>query len=144
MQLAYAKTIHTFQGASAGPTPEGHQENPVQVIVCDPGTKDFEGRNTGLFYTTLSRPTTMGRRKDHLDSAIFFEGDNMRPERIMNITRAKTGYLFKKAALRKLWVAKLERYNHDSGMSESEKEDVFSYSKTTILNTYEMLAKFET
>ena len=68
----------------------------------------------------------------------------MRPERIMNITRAKTGYLFKKAALRKLWVAKLEQYNHNSGMTDDEKNEIFTYANTTNIDSFSMLAKFET
>ena len=35
-------------------------DNPVQRTICDPGTKKFEGQNIGLFYTILSRATSLG------------------------------------------------------------------------------------
>jgi hypothetical protein len=144
LQLAYAKTIHTFQGASAGPTPGNQEDNPVLTIVCDPGTRDFKGKNTGLFYTCLSRATTMGEKGKHLTSAIFFYGDNMRPDRVMNITKAKTGYLFRKAALRKLWVANLQHNRHNSGMSDVVRTAIFEHSKNKTINVRAFLHKFET
>ena len=60
LTLAYSKTVHTYQGQSAGPTDEDKPQNAVQRIICDPGTRAFEGTNIGLFYTILSRATTLG------------------------------------------------------------------------------------
>ena len=33
LQLSYAKTIHTFQGSSAGPTATNQNENPIKQII---------------------------------------------------------------------------------------------------------------
>ena len=63
LQLSYARTIHTFQGTSVGETPQGHTQNPIKRIICDPGPHNFEMKNPGLFYTLLSRATTLGEAK---------------------------------------------------------------------------------
>ena len=86
LRLAFAKTIHTFQGANVGPMPTGSPQNMIRSIVVDPGTRGFEGNNPGLFYTLTSRGTTLGDPFDNLSSALFFSGKNMNPERIRNIT----------------------------------------------------------
>ena len=92
LQLSYAKTIHTFQGSNAGITEEGQPQNPIKRIICDPGKKEFELRNPGLFYTTFSRATTIGDSNDFLSSAIYFDGPNMCPDRIMNMTKTEKGF----------------------------------------------------
>jgi hypothetical protein len=96
LRLSYEKTIHTFQGSSAGPTSKGQQENAIKRIICDPGTKEFELRNPGLFYTLLSRATTLGDENNIYSSAIYFTGDNMRPNRILDMTSTAKGMMAKK------------------------------------------------
>ena len=86
LQLCYAKTVHTFQGQNAGPVQPGQPQNAIQRIICDPGDKEFEGRNPGLFYTILSRATTMGKPGEKMSSVIYFT-DNMNPARVLDITR---------------------------------------------------------
>ena len=46
LSLAFGKTIHSFQGASVGPTPKGRPDNPFLRIVADTGTRKFESTNT--------------------------------------------------------------------------------------------------
>ena len=60
LTLAYAKTIHKFQGLTAGPTRPGRPENMHKCIVCDPDEKKWEGNTIGLLYTAVSRGTTLG------------------------------------------------------------------------------------
>ena len=60
LTLAYARTIHKFQGMSAGPVDEGKIKNMYDVIVCDPDEKSFQGTVLGLLYTATSRATTLG------------------------------------------------------------------------------------
>ena len=142
LALSYAKTIHKFQGQNAGPTPPGHPENAVQILVCDPGKKEFESRNPGLFYTLLSRATTIGQTNDRTTSAIFFDGPNMQPNRILNITQNKTGYESKKVILRNLWVKKLQQNSHSSGMTPQEIENLFIYMSTNTYNPSLLIHKF--
>ena len=86
LKLAFGKTIHTFQGQNAGPVAKGQPPNAVQCIICDPGTRQFEGICPGLFYTVLTRATTLGEEDDHLSSALYFRSKNMNKDRITNIT----------------------------------------------------------
>ena len=39
LRLAFAQTIHTFQGQNAGPVGIGQAPNAIQKLVCDPGTR---------------------------------------------------------------------------------------------------------
>lgn len=55
LKLAFAQTIHTFQGQNAGPVGVGQTPNAIQKLICEPGTRRFEGNCVGLFYTLLSR-----------------------------------------------------------------------------------------
>ena len=57
IEIAYAKTLHKFQGRTVGP------DHPFKCIVFSPGTAAFEAVNPGLLYTglmKLSRATTLG------------------------------------------------------------------------------------
>jgi hypothetical protein len=99
LKLAYAQTLHTFQGQNAGPTMPGQPPNSISCIICDPGTRLFESMCVGLFYTLLSRITSLGDDSDKFSSTIYFTGDNMTPGRIMDITRTKKGDLYHNAML---------------------------------------------
>jgi GTPase SAR1 family protein len=134
LQLCYAKTVHTFQGQNAGPVQEGQQKNATIRIICDPGTKTFEGRNPGLFYTILSRITTLGDINDKMSSAIYFTGENMTPDRILNITKGANNQHFKRVNLRNQWVRLLNESVETSGMSESEIMEVLSWTKNTVIH----------
>ena len=111
LKLAFGKTCHTFQGQSAGEVDEGKPPNAVKRIICDPGTRAFEGINPGLFYTILSRATTLGDYNSSLspqqrfkNSAIYFIGDNMNQHRITDITMQKNNVEYKMVQRRKRWV----------------------------------------
>ena len=106
--LSFARTIHTFQGQSAGPT-NNNIKNPVARIICDVGTPRFESQNIGLFYTALSRATTIGSQTNtRQDSAIFFTQslDKTRLDRLTTKTDNTEYDMIKK---RKEWVTLLEK-----------------------------------
>ena len=86
--LSYARTIHKFQGLSAGPVDEGKIPNMFACIICDPDMRHVEGSALGLFYTALSRATTLGN-EDGSESAIYFTGTAYDEARIRNIGRMK-------------------------------------------------------
>ena len=65
LELAFGKTIHTFQGLEAGP------DKPIQTIIVNCGTNLFESSNPGLQYTAMSRASTIGENGIN-DSAIYF------------------------------------------------------------------------
>ena len=76
LQLAFGKTIHTFQGQTAGVSKPGQPENQFKRIIVDPGDRKFESHNIGTFYMLLSRITTLGDPEDIMPSSIYFTGEN--------------------------------------------------------------------
>ena len=106
--LAFARTIHSFQGASVGKTPPGQPDNTFHRIVADPGTRQFEGNVSGLFYTLLSRATTLGEEGKPETSAILFNGPNMTPDRIRKIKLTANNEKYKRIQDLELWVKYLE------------------------------------
>ncbi len=132
LTLAFGKTIHTFQGSSAGPVSEGQPPNAVECIICDPGTRQFEGVCPGLFYTVLTRATTLGEEGNHLSSALYFQSKNMNKDRITDITHGTKGYEYFTVTQRKKWVAYLEaNEKKHKPMDKIQQQELFDwYNKT--------------
>ena len=84
--IAWARTIHLFQGLQAG------QNYPIKKIIADPGSLDFEKIYPGIFYTLLSRVSTIGSNaRASKDSALYFIGSNMCEHRVTNLCTNKDG-----------------------------------------------------
>ena len=99
---------------SAGPVDEGKIKKMYDIITCNPDEKSFEGTALGLLYTATSRATTLGD-DNGLDSAIYFTGQSMRPDRIRNLTRKiDSNKEFKKAIKRRYWVNYIAARNRRS------------------------------
>ena len=114
LEVAYARTIHKFQGLTAGPVDKGKIPNMYQCIICDPDEKKYEGTSLGLLYTALSRATTLGD-KDGLNSAIYFTGGTFKEQRINRLTKMKgSDRNFKMADKRKTWVEYIEKQEQQS------------------------------
>ena len=73
LAVSYARTIHKFQGLTAGPVDKGKIPNMFDLLVVDPDEKQCEGSALGLLYTAVSRATTLGEDSS-LGSAIYFAG----------------------------------------------------------------------
>ena len=108
--LAFARTIHSFQGANVGKTNPGQPANTFERIIADPGTRQFESIMPGLFYTLLSRATTLGIEGKLETSAILFNGPNMTPSRIRKITTGENGKTYTKVERLRMWVEYLEQH----------------------------------
>ena len=109
LEISYARTIHKFQGLTAGPVDPGKIPNMYQCILCDPDEKKFEGTSLGLFYTAVSRATTLGDA-DGLNSAIYFTGNQFKEQRIRRLTKLKGSDIdFVVAQKRANWVSFLRR-----------------------------------
>jgi hypothetical protein len=109
LTTAYARTIHKFQGLTAGPVDVGKIPNMYSCIVCDPDEKHFESSALGLLYTAVSRATTYGD-VNGLNSAIYFTGPAFKEDRIRNLTRKlNSREEFQLAKKRRLWVQHLKR-----------------------------------
>ena len=126
LTLAFGKTIHSFQGASVGPTQPGRPENTYKRIICDPGTRKFEGDSPGLFYTLLSRATTFGDGIDPATSAILFMGQNMNESRVKNITMTAKGLPYKTVTNLKSWVKHLEDHQMTKA-TDAQVEDTMNW-----------------
>jgi hypothetical protein len=80
--------VHRFQGQSAGPVDEGKIPNSCEVIIADPDTSKAENNALGLFYTILSRATTLGN-DDGTGSALYFSGPTLTEERVTFLGQKK-------------------------------------------------------
>ena len=98
-----------------------------------PIVKQFEGINIGLFYTLLSRATSLGNIDDATfkDSAIYFIGNNMNEDRIRNITKNSNGNDYLKVSKRNAWIGYLHKHKHTSGISNPEKQSIFQWAEST-------------
>src|SRR5687768_8319464 len=132
LRLAFAQTIHTFQGQNAGPVEPGQAPNAVQKLVCDPRTKRFEGNCVRLFYTLLSRVITFGNENDKFSSAIYFTGANMNMERVLNITMNGKGHMYAMAERRNLFVTHLHEHEHEHEikMTKADLIKILEWTKT--------------
>ena len=134
LRLAFAQTIHTFQGQNAGPVEPGQTPNAVQKLICDPGTRRFEGNCIGLFYTLLSRITTFGNPLDKFSSAIYFTGTNMNTERVLNITMNEKGHMYAMTEKREKYVSYLQKHEHSSKMSMNEQNRILDWVKRQMIS----------
>ena len=110
LTLAFARTIHKFQGLSAGPTDAHQLPNMYTTIICDPGDRKREGNCPGLLYTAVSRATTLGGA-DNLGSAFYFVENSINTERVVNLTYKDNGNSTNQYAAidkRNRWIAMTE------------------------------------
>lgn len=145
LSLSFAKTVHTFQGQNVGPVQPGRPENQILRLVCDPGAKSFEGNNPGLFFTIVSRVTTMGDEYNKMTSALYFVGPNMKKSRVMNLTIGKNGKTFKKVKLRQAFVEHLQKNTVKPTFTIYQRQHLFSWAKNTTFSQQDysnMIAKF--
>ncbi len=127
--LAYARTIHKFQGLTAGPVDEGKIKNMFECIICDPDEGKFESSALGLFYTAVSRATTLGD-DDGLNSAIYFIGEHMNEERIRRIGMCKSSRNeFVRVAERRKWVKHIESKTKGSNLSKKKEKEAIGWAK---------------
>lgn len=134
LDLAFARTIHRFQGLSAGPVDEGKIKNMYECIICDPDGQHAETRATGLLYTALSRATTFGD-EDGLNSAIYFMGQDLTTERIQEVTRTpRAKHELINVTRRRAWVHRLETAaakQRKTNTSTKKFKELMSWASTT-------------
>ena len=107
LTLAFARTIHTFQGMEAG------KDKHIKAIVVDVGTTKFESSHSGVLYTALSRASTLGKNGDINQSSIYFCGLNLKIDRLTNVkyhrNASKRGQEYKIVRLRDKWIQYLKQ-----------------------------------
>ena len=135
LTLAYARTIHKFQGQSAGPVDEGKIPNIYSCIICDPDKSEAEGRGAlGMLYTAVSRATTLGD-DDGLESAIYFTGDDFNEKRIRNLGKRKNALDdFQNVTRRKIWVQHLTNNTSDGNITKKQLKRALDWANTAIID----------
>ena len=130
LDLAFARTIHKFQGLSAGPVDKGKIPNMYDCIICDPDIQGAECRATGLLCTAASRATKLGD-KDGLNSAIYFQGRDFTRSRIQNVTKkTNSQYEFENVKRRRAWVQHLKQNTVKARKVTTKKaQNIFAWSK---------------
>ncbi len=132
--LSFARTIHTYQGQSAGPMDNKFQ-NPIMRIICDVGSTKFESQNIGLFYTALSRATTIGSIENkRIDSAIYFT-QSLDQLRLEKLTTKSDNTEYEMIRKRNSWI-KLLLQNNDKQYTDVSNENIdsiFNWAMTTRL-----------
>ena len=111
-----------------------------QCIICDPDARNAEAISPGLFYTAVSRATTLGDA-DGLNSAIYFTGEHLTKARIQQLTKKKhhdEEYI--KVTRRKKWVQHLHANTYTpKQLPAKAKKNLLKWSKRKF--TYEQLYK---
>jgi hypothetical protein len=109
-----------------------------QCIVCDPDARHREGTALGLFYTAVSRATTLGDSDGH-GSAIYFVGPDFDESRIRNIGKYnKSDEDYKRVAERDAWVAYLRCNMHQSSYTTKQRRSILHWASTATY-TYDFL-----
>ena len=140
LEVAHARTIHKFQGLSAGPVDEGKIPNMYKCVICDPDNRRYEGSALGLLYTATSRATTLGNMKDGRNSAMYFTGKEFKEERIRRLVYCKdSDKKFVYAEKREKWVAFLKsnerRTNQKVRRIMKRKDQIEQFMGCRILGT---------
>lgn len=137
LTLAWGRTIHKFQGMSAGPVDKGKIPNMFSSIICDPDKRESERNALGLFYTALSRATTLGDPNGD-NSAIYFTGEDFNQARIRNIGRLKqTEEDYVRVKQRRTWVQYLNAHNKCT-VSDDECNSIFMWISTSKYDTNDL------
>ena len=138
--LSFARTIHTLQGISVGPTKPGQPKNSVPYLIASIGPKSMETCWTGLTYVVCSRPTTIGTIEDPSQSALFFLGNEAIPKRFMNIhENQSTGSTTKRWNNREKWMSYLESNKITSKTTKEQKQSIFDWYETEPIISQERL-----
>ena len=113
------------------------------VIVCDPDESRYEGKFLGLFYTAVSRATTLGD-DDGLNSALYFTGECVKEDRIRSIgkkIRSQDNYL--NVERRAIWVQHLRDHLHKSPLTHTQKANLFNWAATASISYNELFDRIQ-
>ena len=104
-------------------------------IICDVGSTKFESQNIGLFYTALSRATTIGSIENkRIDSAIYFT-QSLDQLRLEKLTTKSDNTEYEMIRKRNSWI-KLLLENKDKQYTDVSNENIdsiFDWAMTTSL-----------
>ena len=130
MEVAFARTLHKFQGQQCGPNED------IKCIIGDPGNESFENLNPGTLYTLLSRITTIGYfgYNGNKDSAIYFTGKNITFNRMMDITKTIDGKIKEKVQMRNAWIKELKQNELCNDIPNETKQNILEWFCNTSID----------
>ena len=106
MVLAWASTVHKFQGFKAG----FEETDQVRHIIANLNNLEWEKNHIGTAYVVTSRAKTIGHASDPSKSNLFFDGQIGKP-RFTDILKKENGDLCLLVEKRETWTKYLdERY----------------------------------
>jgi hypothetical protein len=109
----------------------GKIPNSYESIVFDPHDSSAEQKHLGLFYTGLSRATTLGDEQG-LNSAIYFTGNDATESRMSNIGRKKNSRdYYDSYVKRSKWVQHLAGNVYVGSMTGDKKEELCKWIDST-------------
>ena len=121
LEVAFGRTIHTFQGQECGPG------KPIESIIVNPGNRGFETLNPGTLNCCVSRASTIGSG-DISKSALFLNGPHINKERFQDMIISTTGHKYIKVLERDVWISFLETKTKET-MMELQSVDEFQFNK---------------
>lgn len=141
LELAYAQTIHNFQGLSAGPVKDGETPNVFDTVVCDPGGSHCETHFPGLLYTAVSSATTLGD-DDGLNSALYFTGNCITYDRLNTSGKHLDGQnTYLSPYFRSEWVQHLSDNHHSSPLTRRQKLNLFTWAESHSVSSSELFQR---
>lgn len=134
--LAWASTIHRFQGFEAGPG----LHDIVKHLLVDPGPGSFEHLALGILYVALSRAKSIGNFQDediNYLSSLYWIGSNMCRTRVKKIGLKKDNTKGIAMLQREKWVEFLQK-------QKKHTETIYNKEKMSCMNkTYEKISKMK-
>jgi hypothetical protein len=122
--LAWGITIHRFQGQSAGPVDKNKIPNPYECLICDPHDSSAENTHLGVFYTAISRATTLGD-DNGLNSAFYLEGKEATEDRMKNIGQKQNSRDYHDTFVKRAkWVQSLSENTYKSPLTQEQQNDI--------------------
>ena len=97
LTIAFGRTIHSFQGQEAG------KGKAIEKLIVNPGSKSFETLNPGTLNFCITRANTI-KGFDKGDSALYFTGPHITPNRFHKMTHSTDGKIYEKVKLRNNWL----------------------------------------
>jgi hypothetical protein len=122
--LAWGITVHRFQGQSAGPVDKNKIPNPYECLICDPHDSSAEARHLGVFYTAISRATTLGDNNG-MNSAFYLEGKEATEDRMRNIGKKQDSRDYNETFVKRAkWVQSLSENTYNNPLTEEQQNDI--------------------
>ena len=125
LELAFAKSIHTFQGMQAGPT------NAIKRLIVNLGDVKFESNNPGLLYTAISRAMTIDENNEGKNSAIYFKKFEIQ-HYMSNARKKQRNESSKPMRAKEQWIQYLNKHENSRIFTNREIAELLEWSQQKI------------